>query len=106
MRERRVSLSLTGSVRQGIDSAISAGLDARYAITSNLTLNAAVLPDFGQVEADEVKLNLTTFELQYPEKRPFFLEGADLFTMFNMFGQATGPQLDYSRRIGARSPDP
>src|SRR5713101_7298079 len=91
---------------QGIDSKISAGLDARYGITSNLTLNATVLPDFGQVEADQVKLNLTTFELQYPEKRPFFLEGADLFTMFNMFGLPTAPQLAYSRRIGAPTPDP
>jgi hypothetical protein len=91
---------------QGMDSKLSAGLDAQYNITPNLTLTATLLPDFGQVEADQVKLNLTTFELRYPEKRPFFLEGADLFTMLNMFGQPTSPQLAYSRRIGAATPDP
>jgi len=91
---------------QGMDSALSVGLDARYGITPNLTLTATVLPDFGQVEADQVKLNLTTFELLYPEKRPFFLEGADLFTMLNMVGGPTTPQLAYSRRIGAATPDP
>src|SRR5215472_3959740 len=91
---------------QGMDSMLSGGLDARYGITPNLTLTATLLPDFGQVEADEVKLNLTTFELVYPEKRPFFLEGADLFTMLNMHGFATSPQLFYSRRIGAATPDP
>jgi hypothetical protein len=91
---------------QGRDSSLGAGLDARYNITPNITLTATVLPDFGQVEADEVKLNLTTFELRYPEKRPFFLEGADLFTMFNMFGNPTIPQLAYSRRIGAATSDP
>jgi hypothetical protein len=91
---------------QGIDSTLSGGLDARYNITPNLTLTATVLPDFGQVEADQVKLNLTTFELRYPEKRPFFLEGADAFTMLNLFGTPTTPQLAYSRRIGAATPDP
>jgi hypothetical protein len=91
---------------RGFDSEMSAGFDARYGITPNLTLNAAVLPDFGQVEVDQVKLNLTTFELTYPEKRPFFQEGADLFTMFNMFGLPTAPQLAYSRRIGAPTPSP
>jgi hypothetical protein len=64
------------------------------------------LPDFGQVEADQVKLNLTTFELIYPEKRPFFLDGADLFTMLNELGVATNPVVAYSRRIGAATPDP
>ena len=91
---------------QGADSTVSAGLDARYNVTSNLTLTATVLPDFGQVEADQVKLNLTTFEIRYPEKRPFFLEGSDLFTMVNMLGYPTTPQLAYSRRIGASAPYP
>src|SRR5262249_17486717 len=91
---------------QGMDSTLSGGLDARYNITPNLTLTATLLPDFGQVEADQVKLHLTTFELKYPEKRPFFLEGADQFTMLNELGLPTAPQLFYSRRIGAASPDP
>jgi hypothetical protein len=54
---------------RGLDEGVSGGLDAQYGATPNLTLNATVLPDSGQVEADEVKLNLTTFELRYPEKR-------------------------------------
>jgi len=68
------------------------GLDAKIGLTSNLTLAATVNPDFGQVDADEVVLNLSRFETFFPEKRPFFLEGADLFhTDFTQF---------YSRRIG------
>src|SRR5262245_3789650 len=91
---------------QGMDSKLRAGLDARYNITPNLTFTHTVLPAFGQVEADQVKLHLNTFELRYPEKRPFFVEGADLFTMLNMLGNPTSPQLAYSRRIGAATPDP
>jgi hypothetical protein len=100
-RARERSSPAVLQLPQGLDSKASAGLDARYGITPNLTLSATLLPDFGQVEADQVKLNLTTFELSYPEKRPFFLEGADLFKMFNAFGVPTPAQLIYSRRIGA-----
>jgi uncharacterized protein DUF5916/cellulose/xylan binding protein with CBM9 domain len=68
------------------------GLDAKIGLTSNLTLDATVQPDFGQVDADEVVLNLSRFETFFPEKRPFFLEGGDLFrTDLGQF---------YSRRIG------
>jgi hypothetical protein len=70
-----------------------AGLDLKIGLTSQLTLDAAINPDFGQVEADQVVLNLTRFETQYPEKRPFFAEGVDIFS--------TPIQLFYSRRIGA-----
>ncbi|HVP58790.1 MAG TPA: DUF5916 domain-containing protein [bacterium] len=70
----------------------NAGLDLRYGITPNITLTGTFNPDFGQVEADETVLNLSAFETFYPEKRPFFLEGSDIFgTRFNLF---------YSRRIG------
>lgn len=56
------------------------GVTARWGITPNLTLNAAVNPDFSQVEADAAQLEVNTrFALRYPEKRPFFLEGADFF---------------------------
>ena len=68
------------------------GLDLKYGLASNLTLNATMNPDFGQVEADPVVLNLSAYETFYPEKRPFFLEGA---TTFNM-----PMTLFYSRRIG------
>ncbi|SYZ72039.1 conserved exported hypothetical protein [Candidatus Zixiibacteriota bacterium] len=73
----------------------NAGLDLKYGIASNLVLDATFNPDFGQVELDQPVLNLSTYETFFAEKRPFFLEGADLFqTDFTLF---------YSRRIG-RSP--
>ena len=83
----------------------SAGLDLKYGVTSDLTLDATVNPDFGQVEADPSQVNLTQYETFLPEKRPFFTEGADIFR----FGIALGDgdnaneSLFYSRRIG-RSP--
>ncbi len=59
---------------------IEPGLSARWGITSNLILNATINPDFSQVEADVAQLEVNTrFALRYPEKRPFFLEGADFF---------------------------
>jgi hypothetical protein len=70
----------------------SLGLDLKYGLASNLTLDATVNPDFGQVEADPKVLNLTAYETFYPEKRPFFLEGASAFN--------TPMTLFYSRRIG------
>jgi hypothetical protein len=71
------------------------GVDIKYGISSNLTLDATINPDFGQVELDAPVLNLSSYETFFSERRPFFLEGSDLFsTEFNMF---------YSRRIG-RSP--
>lgn len=76
-----------------------AGLDLKYGLAGNLTFNATVNPDFGQVEADPAVLNLTTFETFYPEKRPFFIEGAQIIN-FTTFGGSLGPGLFYSRRIG------
>ena len=59
---------------------IDAGLTARWGITPNLTLNAAINPDFSQIEADAVQLDINTqFALFFNEKRPFFLEGSDFF---------------------------
>jgi hypothetical protein len=56
------------------------GLDARWSVTTNLALNATINPDFSQVEADAPQLDANnSFALRFPEKRPFFLEGADLF---------------------------
>ena len=57
----------------------NAGLDLKYGLTPNMTLNATFNPDFGQVEADQTVLNLTAFETFYAEKRPFFLEGSSIF---------------------------
>lgn len=78
------------------DSVTEAGLDIKYGLTSNLTLDITVNTDFAQVEADDVQVNLTRFSLFFPEKRLFFQERASIFE-FN-FG---GPnRLFYSRRIG------
>ena len=72
------------------------GLDFKYSITSNLTLDATLNPDFAQVEADNVQINLTRFSLFFPEKREFFLERAGLFD----FGDDEETQVFFSRRIG------
>ena len=56
-----------------------AGLDAKVGIGSNLTLDGTVNPDFGQVEVDPAVVNLTDVETFFPEKRPFFIEGANIF---------------------------
>jgi len=90
----------------GWDFSAGAGFDLRYALTPGLTLDATVLPDFGQVDADQVILNLTTFELFYPEKRPFFLEGADSFFLLDAYGEPISTQPFYSRRIGAAVDSP
>ena len=88
----------SGQLASGTDLGGSAGIDLKWHPTQDLTLDATFNPDFAQVEADQVVLNLTTFETYYPEKRPFFLEGIDTF--------ATPMQLVYTRRIGRAAPSP
>jgi hypothetical protein len=72
------------------------GLDLKYGLSGNLTFDATVNPDFAQVEADDVQVNLTRFDLFFPEKRLFFQERSSNFD-FNMGSPNT---LFYSRRIG------
>ncbi|HMB91195.1 MAG TPA: DUF5916 domain-containing protein [Rhodothermales bacterium] len=72
------------------------GVDVKYGITSNLTLDMTVNTDFAQVEADNVQLNLSRFSLFFPEKREFFLERSGLFE----HGNARSTQTFFSRRIG------
>ena len=83
---------------------LTVGGDLKYAVASNLTLNATINPDFGQVEADPSQLNLSAFEVFFQERRPFFIEGGGLFQMeVNCFitnDCQTGEGLFYSRRIG------
>jgi hypothetical protein len=82
------------------------GLDLKYGISSNLTLDATVNPDFGQVEADPAQLNLSAFEQFFSERRPFFLEGAGIFSFRALCDDVDASScqgLFYSRRIG-RSP--
>ncbi len=77
---------------------VAFGADVKYGVTSNLTLDGTVNPDFGQVEADPAVLNLSAFEQFFEERRPFFLEGAGTF---NFGGGGNGSSsLFYSRRIG------
>lgn len=85
--------------QQPRDANASAGLDARYGIGANFTLDATVNPDFGQVEVDPAVINLSAFETFYPERRPFFVEDARIFD-FALSGGANS--LFYSRRIGRR----
>ena len=70
--------------RNGGETRLTAGADLRYGVTNNLTLSATVNPDFGQVEVDLARINLTHNELFFPERRPFFVERAETFR----FGQA------------------
>jgi hypothetical protein len=79
----------------------SAGLDLKYRITSNLTLDATFNPDFGQVELDPAEVNLSAFETVFAERRPFFVEGSEIFR-FGGGNLPTGGSLFYSRRIGGR----
>lgn len=72
------------------------GLDLKWGVRPSLTLDATVNTDFAQVEADEQQLNLTRFDLFFPEKRPFFLENASTFQV----GQPQQADLFFSRRIG------
>jgi len=84
------------------------GLNIKYGITGNLTLDLAINPDFGQAEVDPAVINLSAFETYYSEKRDFFIEGADIFSFgSNPAGGTWGcywndPALFYSRRIGRR----
>lgn len=77
-----------------------AGMDLKWGITSNITANATVNPDFAQIEADREVVNLSRFEFRFDEKRPFFLEGTSIF----QFGGGLSSPLPifFSRRIGTQ----
>ena len=88
-----------------------AGIDIKYGITKSITADFTYNTDFAQVEIDEAQINLTRFNLNFPEKRDFFLEGQGLYD----FGAQTGPNtvnsvhaptLFYSRRIGLNGSRP
>ncbi|HXG86705.1 MAG TPA: DUF5916 domain-containing protein [Vicinamibacterales bacterium] len=105
------------AVRNDFDPDV--GLDVKYGLTKSLTADLTINTDFAQVEADEVQVNLTRFNLQFPEKRDFFLEGQGVFTFGNAgtgnlptagASQASGggdaPTIFYSRQIGLTSGRP
>lgn len=91
----------------GSDQSISVGLDGKIGVTSDLTLDFTINPDFGQVEADPSALTLDGFRIFFPERRPFFIENRNLFDYQYSWAEAggdfAGDNLFYSRRIG-RSP--
>ncbi|MGC4101901.1 DUF5916 domain-containing protein [Ferruginibacter sp.] len=70
----------------------SGGMDVKYGINESFTLDMTLIPDFAQVQSDNLLLNLTPFEVKFDDYRPFFTEGTELFNKAGLF---------YSRRIGA-----
>ncbi|MFA4948852.1 MAG: DUF5916 domain-containing protein [Candidatus Krumholzibacteriia bacterium] len=80
-----------------------AGGDLKYRLTTDVTADMTINPDFGQVEQDPSEVNLSAYESYFAEKRPFFMEGAGIFQYRLMFGDDNSERLFYSRRIG-RSP--
>jgi hypothetical protein len=95
---RRVTLRRGQDPFDARESGGNFGADFKVGLTSALTLDATINPDFGTVEVDQVVLNLTANELFFPEKRPFFLEGSEVFsTPFLFF---------YTRRIGKQPSNP
>lgn len=94
---------------QGQDTKLGLGADIQFGIGGNLTVDATINPDFGQVEVDPSRINLSAYETYYQEKRPFFIEGRNVFRFGangptnNMSINASTPDFFYSRRIG-RSP--
>jgi hypothetical protein len=84
------------------DTRPNIGADVRYGLPAGLTLTATINPDFGQVEVDPAVVNLSAFETFFPEKRPFFLEGSDVFSFgrLNYHNDYGGQTFFYTRRIG------
>ena len=83
------------------------GIDIKWGVTSNLTVDGTINPDFGQVEVDPAVVNLTAFETFFAERRPFFTEGAQIFGNFGSGGanntvniNFSEPRIFHSRRIG------
>jgi hypothetical protein len=100
-----VTKNITVQKEQGFShpQRLSGGLDFKYGLSSNLTVDGTVNPDFGQVEADPAVLNLSAFETFFQERRPFFMEGAGLLSFsMNCFAvnDCGRENLFYSRRIG------
>lgn len=90
----------------GREADLDVGIDTKIGITSDITLDLTINPDFGQVEADPSRVNLSAFQLFFQERRPFFLEGNNTLDFRLTQSQAGGPfnndNMFYSRRIGGR----
>ncbi len=107
------TLTVTDAQSRGADGAswegdgvqVEPGVDVSWAPSPNLTLNATLNPDFSQVESDQAQLDLTSnFALYFPEKRPFFMEGADYFnTPFQVLYTRQIADPDYGMRVTGRT---
>jgi hypothetical protein len=86
----------------GTNTGFTGGLDGKIGVTSDLTLDFTINPDFGQVEADPSEVNLTAFETFFSERRPFFVEGKNIlnYQITGGDGDFSSDNLFYSRRIG------
>jgi hypothetical protein len=88
----------------GKANGLSAGFDGKFGITNDLTLDVTINPDFGQVEADPSEVNLSAFETYFSERRPFFIEGKNIYQFppyqTNVIHNMQSDNLFYSRRIG------
>ena len=103
MAEQNSELNNDESAYQKVNKAAhEVGLDVKYGLTSNLTLDLTLNTDFAQVEADDQRVNLTRFSLFFPEKRQFFQERSSIFD-FNFEGNN---RLFHSRRIGLNKGKP
>lgn len=113
VRHERREAEAGNPFRDGTTGRVAGGLDAKLGLGNDFSLDLTVNPDFGQVEADPSQVNLTAFETFFDEKRPFFIEGADVLSLqlapAITGGSFTRDRLFYSRRIGRRpswAPDP
>ena len=88
-----------------LDKTFKYGLDVKYPLTSDLTIDLTTRTDFAQVESDKERINISRYSMQYPEKRDFFLEGAEIYDFSQSSSGHDGVKLFYSRRIGI-TPDP
>ena len=99
-----ITPSLTANYREDVgdktdEISIKPSLDVQYNLTSSLKLDATINPDFSQIDVDQQVTNLTRFAINFPERRNFFLENADLFSNLGV----SGVNPFYSRRIGQTS---
>jgi hypothetical protein len=103
-------LDATPAIRNDVTG--DAGLDVKYGLTKGLIADLTYNTDFAQVEADETQVNLTRFSLFFPEKRPFFLEGQDIFSFggagprFSGLASGDTPIMFFSRRVGLSEGQP
>ncbi|MCH7522049.1 MAG: hypothetical protein IIB42_10180, partial [Candidatus Marinimicrobia bacterium] len=98
-RNLRIMPYALGETSRGVDisdASQAVGVDLKYSLTPSLTLDLSYNTDFAQVEVDDQQINLNRFQLFFPEKRPFFLENAGLFSV----GSPQEVEMFFSRRIG------